>query len=140
MAGQIPYEKPDDPLIALKRLFEGISLDAKHSQAHAKQFNNAFAFAAIKSTQRQFANRAPPVYCISGKMVHFYGAFRANPDQGAAFSKLFIFNAAESLRTRRETFHGVLKDSVMLDILTTLEDIENPYISAYRTMHNIEQP
>ena len=139
MAGQVPYEKPDDPLIALKRLFEGDSLDAKHFQAHARQYNNAFAFAAIKSTQRQFANRAPPIYCISGKMVHFYGALRPNPDQCVALSQLYIFNVAVSLRTRRETFRGVLKDSVMLDILTTLEDIENPYISAYRTMYNIEQ-
>ena len=45
----------------------------------------------------------------------------------------------KSLRTRRETLHGVLKDSVMLDILTTLEDIENPYITMYITMYNIEQ-
>ena len=126
--------------IALKRLFEGDSLDAKHFQAHAKQYNNAFAFAAINSMQRQFANRAPPIYCITGKMVHLYGALRPNPDQCVAFSHLYIFNAAETLRTGRETFHGVLKDSVVLDILTTLEGIENPYISAYRTMYNIEQP
>ena len=72
-------------------------------------------------------------------MVQFYGALRPNPDQCAAFSQLYIFNAAQSLRTRRGTFHGVLKDSLMLDILTTLEDIENPYISSQRTMYNIEQ-
>ena len=126
MAGQVPYE--------------GDSLDAKHFQAHARQYNNTFVFAAIKSTQRQFAHRGPSVYCISGKMVHFCGALRPNPDQCAAFSQLYIVTAAESLRTRREPFHGVLKDSVILDILTTLEDIENPYISAYRTMYNIEQP
>ena len=72
MTGQVPYEKPDDNPIALKRLF-------------------------------------------------------------------YIFNAAESLRTKIETVHGVFKDSVMLGILTTLEDIENPYICACRTMYNIEQ-
>ena len=139
IAGQVPYEKPDDPPIALKRLFEGDSLDAKHFQTHARQYNNAFAFAAIKGTQRQFANRGPPVYCISGKMVHFYSALRPNPEQCAAFSQLYIVTAAESLRTRREIFHGILKDSVMLDNPTTLEGIDNPYISAYRTMYNIEQ-
>ena len=43
--GQVPYEKPDDPPIALKRLFEGDSPDAKHFQAHARQYH-AFSFSA----------------------------------------------------------------------------------------------
>ena len=71
--------RPDDSPIALKRLFEGDSFDAKHFEAHVRQYKNAFAFAAIKSTQLQFANRAPPVYCISRKIVHFYDALRPKP-------------------------------------------------------------
>ena len=89
---------------------------------------------------------APIRQSHSISILHFWengtllwGAFRPNPGQCAAFPQLCIFNASESLHTRRETFHGVLKDSVILDVLTTVEDIENPYISAYRTMYNIEQ-
>ena len=81
----------------------------------------------------------PQFYIFNDQCAAFPQFYIFN-DQCAAFPQLYIFNTAESLRTRRDTFHGVLKDSVTLDILTTLEDIENPYISAYRTMYNIEQP
>ena len=138
MRGKVPYEKPNDPPPAIKRLFEGDSTDSKHFQSHARQYNNAFAFSSIRVAQREFRNKGRPVYCISGQMVHFYGPLHPNVGQPPIFSQLYIFNAAESHRTRRQTFHGVLKESVMLDIITTLEDIENPYLNAYRTMYAVE--
>ena len=139
MNGKVPYEKPADPPIALQRLFDDDSFDSKHFQANSRRYNNAFEFASIRASRREFTNRGPPVYCVSGQMVHFYGPLHPTPGQQPIFSQLYIFNAAESLRSRRETFHGLLKDSVMLDILTTLEDINNPYITAYKTMYNLEQ-
>ena len=145
--------------------------DSDHFRQHMRSYNTAMGFVSFTDTLSNgdsmlvpsSAGIAPPVYILHGRAYHVAGTLYPPQGTSAKFAQLYVFDAAEAVSARANTFDG-LRPTVLrtlLDMLTAhilhkdpwdgsvallpqqdVRDVvapRNPYPSHFLNMHNLIQ-
>ena len=130
--GLISY--PED----LRSLLLGNHPNSRTFFDYIRRYNSAVAFASMGSKNVTPAGNGPYCYRIHGQIYHRLGVLQPDNNVVPQYGQIYILEGDGALDARISNNTDCLRNVIFL-IQQTLEDCCNPYITAYRNLHAVEQ-
>ena len=128
-----PY--PDE----LRHLLTQKSVESTNFLENIRRYNSAFAMASMGASIVQPPGRGPYCFRIHGQIYHRSGTLHPPPGKPRTYSQLYILEGQQAVQARLSHAENQdCRNDVMQTILNVLQRL-NPFVAAYKQMHQIEQ-
>ena len=115
----------------LSRLQIWLRRRSRNFRTHARRYNTAFAMASTSGNVLKNRGGGVHAFTVQGNLFHRMGSLMNPPGKKPCFAQLYIMDAAEANRTRKER-QTWLKQEAVVEIDQFMKD-RNPIVQAFVT-------